>query len=594
MAEEFEDRLRQALRLRAAEVEPDPRLWERVNDRMQRRGRLTWTLAAAGAVMVALTAVIGTNVLRSLEQVELAPAEQTLEARADDPGGGVRCPGEAELVAVLQDAAGLTGACDNGETIVVADAEGVGEPAFAPDGDRVAFSRPAGGPGGGSEVVVLDLGTGRETVVGPGAAPAFAPDGRLARAVPADTDAGAPMIVVTEGADGEQLEAFPAQDPVHMPVRVARLSWSADGRFLSYQVIVEESEGFLGVVAAFGGERQVRTGSVLAHEREQGGQLVGTPALNDTAMVTLWRCCATVEGAAFSRAELRLHTHVFPADGASRPFTSNHVLLADLAEIDEFDVNAEASAYTVRPLGRARAERSGGRVRWTEGALPAFLVGDGSHLWLVETEGEPDAARVTVVAEGVVAATVNPAAFPAAPLAAPDPSPETAPGTGSTPPREAAPSPSPPQETAPGEPSTPPAEVEVQVYFPRPEVAEGCETTWAFPRQVVAPAVARGALEELLAGPTPDEAAEGAESVFGPGTAGILNDLRLDPDGTIFVNFADFRASLPEVATECGSAAFLSQLDNTLMQFPNVRATRYAIEGDQAAFYEFVQRPAPG
>lgn len=587
MAEEFEDRLRQALRLRAAEVEPDPRLWERVNDRMRRSGRVTWTLAAAGAAMVAVLAVVvATNVLRPAEQVELAPADQPLEAPAPD-AGGVQCPGGAQLVAVLQDAAGLKGACDNGETIAVA--QGVAEPAFAPDGDRLAFSRPSDGAEGGlREVGVLDLGTGRETVVGPGDAPAFAPDGRLARAVPPETDDGAPMIVVT-GEDGERLQAFPAQDEVRVPVRVAGLSWSADGRFLSYQVMVEESEGFLGVVAALGGERQVRTGSVLAHEREQGGQLVGTPVLDDTAMVTLWRCCATTEGAIFSQAELRLHGHGFAADDASRPFTSDHLLLADLAQIDGFDVNAEPSAFTVRPLGTASGERSDGRVRWTEGERPAFLVGDGSNLWLIETGDEPDASEVTLVAEDVVAAAVNPTAFPAAPLTGPRPPSETEPDA--TPPSETAPPPGPP--TASPEPSPTPEEAEVQVYFPRPEVAEECETTWAFPRRVPVPALARGALEELLVGPTPEEVAQGAESVFGAGAADILLDVRLDADGTAFVDFADFRSSLPEVATACGSEAFLSQLDNTLMQFPTVRAARYMIEGDEETFYEFLQRSPP-
>ena len=46
-------------------------------------------------------------------------------------------------------------------------------------------------------------------------------------------------------------------------------------------------------------------------------------------------------------------------------------------------------------------------------------------------------------------------------------------------------------------------------------------------------------------------------------------------------------------STSAGSALLLAQLDATLTQFPTVEATRYSFDGDQEAFYSWLQLAVP-
>jgi len=182
---------------------------------------------------------------------------------------------------------------------------------------------------------------------------------------------------------------------------------------------------------------------------------------------------------------------------------------------------------------------------------------------------------VAGVAAGCGAPAATPAATPAGtPAASPTPS--------------ASPTPA-PSATAPAVPTG--AGAEVQVFF-IPGGADPCGTVAPVVRMVAGPVTAEVALRELLAGPTDAEAAAGFTSLFGPATADALLEVVVT-DGIARVSFRDLRLVIPNASSSCGSAALLAALDATLAQVPGVRGARYSFDGDEAAFYEWLQMAPP-
>ncbi len=118
-----------------------------------------------------------------------------------------------------------------------------------------------------------------------------------------------------------------------------------------------------------------------------------------------------------------------------------------------------------------------------------------------------------------------------------------------------------------------------------------CQATRAAERSV-AVASPESAVRALLAGPTPAEVAKGYSSWFSAATAGMLDRVSVI-EGVARVSFRDLRPVIPNASSSCGSAALLSALDATLRRFPEIRWTRYSIMGDEAAFYEWLQRGVP-
>lgn len=142
--------------------------------------------------------------------------------------------------------------------------------------------------------------------------------------------------------------------------------------------------------------------------------------------------------------------------------------------------------------------------------------------------------------------------------------------------------------------SAPDATTTVQVFLSNSERGDPCEEVFGVPRQVPAAAPLRGALEALLAGPTPGEVEAAYGGWFTAETAGMLRSVRVE-DGIALV---DLDPRLPEVipnaSSSCGSTALLAALDATVMQFPDVEEGRYGLDGDRVAFYSWLQRAAPG
>jgi hypothetical protein len=63
--------------------------------------------------------------------------------------------------------------------------------------------------------------------------------------------------------------------------------------------------------------------------------------------------------------------------------------------------------------------------------------------------------------------------------------------------------------------------------------------------------------------------------------------------GVAAIDFEDFRRTIPNASSSCGSALLLAQLDRTAMQFPTVSRAVYSFNGSRRAFYEWLQLSPP-
>jgi hypothetical protein len=137
-----------------------------------------------------------------------------------------------------------------------------------------------------------------------------------------------------------------------------------------------------------------------------------------------------------------------------------------------------------------------------------------------------------------------------------------------------------------------PSQLPVTLYFGNIEFnPEMLDCSLVYPVERLAPIgenPAADVLNLLFAGPTPAEAAEGFVSIFSTETAAILLDVNLTAD-TAYVNLVDIRPLLPEVSASCGREAFMAEVETTLRQAVPVQRVLFALEGDPALFYEWIQ-----
>ena len=124
------------------------------------------------------------------------------------------------------------------------------------------------------------------------------------------------------------------------------------------------------------------------------------------------------------------------------------------------------------------------------------------------------------------------------------------------------------------------------------DAGDDCEETVAVSRAAADDGSPADAVDQLLAGPTEEDESEDLRSWFSAETAGMLNSVEVT-DGTAEVDFQDFSAIIPNASSSCGSASLLAQLDNTVLQFPDVDEVVYSFGGDRDAFYEWLQLSAP-
>jgi hypothetical protein len=81
---------------------------------------------------------------------------------------------------------------------------------------------------------------------------------------------------------------------------------------------------------------------------------------------------------------------------------------------------------------------------------------------------------------------------------------------------------------------------------------------------------------------------EGYVPTFSTATRSILKSVKIEED-TAYVNLVDVRPMLTSVSSSCGSSAFFAEVENTLRGVSPVTRVIFAIDGEPAAFYEWVQ-----
>jgi spore germination protein GerM len=138
-----------------------------------------------------------------------------------------------------------------------------------------------------------------------------------------------------------------------------------------------------------------------------------------------------------------------------------------------------------------------------------------------------------------------------------------------------------------------PPKTSFKVYFANQKLTPAgkeCDgIVYPVKRQVQTTAsVARAALEQLLAGPTESEKANGYFSFFSDETKSMLLGIKVK-NRTAYVNFKDMRNKLGNATTSCGSTDFIAQLEKTVLQFPAIKRVFFAVEGDPREFYEWLQ-----
>lgn len=233
----------------------------------------------------------------------------------------------------------------------------------------------------------------------------------------------------------------------------------------------------------------------------------------------------------------------------------------------------------VLDAARHRAAQMRRHRRAVVGVAAAALV---LVVGIVSLDSRPDGDRVGTES-GL-------AGQPSAPPA-PGPTPGPAPTSPDDPARDGAPA-----STAPADAETSPSQgrASVQVFFTAEDhLADGCSATTPVTRTVEAPAVLRGALEELLRGPTRAERAAGLQSPFSAETAGGLVAVSI-VEGVALVDLRpDLVQALGPTSAACAGAVLVSQLDATVTQFPQVERAVYSYGGDVAAFYAGLEGVAP-
>lgn len=105
-------------------------------------------------------------------------------------------------------------------------------------------------------------------------------------------------------------------------------------------------------------------------------------------------------------------------------------------------------------------------------------------------------------------------------------------------------------------------------------------------------AVATAAMNALFAGPSDDEQERRFSSLFSEDTAGLLRSVHVEGE-TAYLDLSRAFLGINNVSTSCAARMTLSSIEATLTQFPTVEEVRYAVEGDPATFYEFMQIGCP-
>ena len=133
----------------------------------------------------------------------------------------------------------------------------------------------------------------------------------------------------------------------------------------------------------------------------------------------------------------------------------------------------------------------------------------------------------------------------------------------------------------------------IKLYFPNSKRDSGECSAKVYPVTRSIPktsAVAKATLEQLFAGPTDAEKAQGFYSDFSETTKTLLLSVNIK-SRSAFLNLRDLTAvpGMGNFTTSCGGSNFFGQVENTLKQFPSIKKVFFAVEGDPSFFYDWIQ-----
>jgi hypothetical protein len=134
------------------------------------------------------------------------------------------------------------------------------------------------------------------------------------------------------------------------------------------------------------------------------------------------------------------------------------------------------------------------------------------------------------------------------------------------------------------------ADRRVTVYLHKNLNAEAGQCGVVYPAERVVPVTSEAssmvALQQLFAGPTEAEAAQGYVSPFSEATAGMVMGIRVE-GRTAYVDVADV---LPAMLArdDCSREAFQAEVEKTLKEVLPVEWVVYSIEGDPQAFCQWM------
>jgi len=98
----------------------------------------------------------------------------------------------------------------------------------------------------------------------------------------------------------------------------------------------------------------------------------------------------------------------------------------------------------------------------------------------------------------------------------------------------------------------------------------------------------RSAIEQLLAGPTSEEAEQGMYSWFSEETVGMLNSVELT-DGVVIVDFENFSTVIPGASSSAGSQELIGPIQRTIFEFEEVNSIDLRFDGDSSLFWNWLQ-----
>lgn len=531
----FEDRLRRSLQARADDVTPDPAMYSVVQSRIRRARTFRFALAGAAATLaIAGVAIAAPNLINNRIEFEPGPVA------SQPPAEATEAPSETE--------APTTGGTSSG-AMVFTDGEAVYSAAV--DGESA------------EELIPSPCDDGSDCDYEPV---------RSVAALPGSTSDDT-TVVAAYGCDGLRVSGF--DEAFMADTCPASVTFSPDGRHIAW----------LGQVRV-GGDWMLHTADWTPDGPADAASFGLDIQPGSSARIEDW-VFSDVEGEE-ARGWLYLRVAKLDTDdsgiyrlGLDRqadgelavPSTDLEQIAPDAGVVLAFasvtEAEAEEAAQYRLEIGNDRIVRTIGKddsgvlplpdefgasstgdagdsmFRWISAAGDTLLFGDGVDAWVYDWSATGSEPVAVDVADLIDHAVLVPPLFKAEDTGSDD------------------------------------ADLrDVDVFFGMTG-HDACVADQRVEREVAGLGVARGALTELLEGPSSRESNEGIVSPFNANTAGALRDIKI-VDGQARVDFTDFSDAVEN--DSCTKSAILDSLNKTLFQFSTVESTLYSFDGDVEAW----------